>query len=184
MNKAETIDQIARSADITKTAAGLILNALETSIKTHIDAGERILLRGLCSFTRGEATQRTGRNPRTGQPLIYTAYRRTTGAPLFSESKLIAEISASTGQTASVAKRALDAFKGALKVALKKGELASLTGFGCFYVGERAARNGRNPQTGATIKIAAAKVPKFRASKTGNRGGKFSPASALKDAVN
>jgi DNA-binding protein HU-beta len=71
-----------------------------------------------------------------------------------------------------------------MKVALKKGDMASFTGFGCFYVGTRAARNGRNPQTGATIKIAAARVPRFRASKTGNKGGKFSPASALKDAVN
>lgn len=184
MNKAEMIDQIARSADITKTAAGLILNALEASIKTHIDAGERILLRGLCSFTRGEATQRTGRNPRTGQPLTYTAYRRTTGAPPFSESKLIAEVSASTGQTASVAKRAVDAFKGALKVAMKKGDIVTLVGFGSFYTGTRAARNGRNPQTGATIKIPAARVPKFRSSKTRNKGGKFSAASALKDAVN
>lgn len=184
MNKAEMIDQIARSADTTKTAALQILNALEDSIKTHIDAGERILLRGLCSFTRGEATQRTGRNPRTGQPLTYTAYRRTTGAPLFSESKLIEEVSTSTGQTASTTKRVLDAFKGTLKGALKKGDMVSLFGFGSFYVGKRAARNGRNPQTGATIAIPAAQVPKFRSSKTRNKGGKFSPASALKEAVN
>lgn len=184
MNKAETIDQIARSADITKTVALQILNVLEISIKTHIDAGERILLRGLGSFIRGEATQRTGRNPRTGQSLTYTGYRRTTGAPLFSESKLVAEISATTGMEAGLTKRALDAFKGALKVALKKGEMVSLLGFGSFYVSERAARNGRNPQTGATIRIPAAKVPKFRSSKARNRGGKFSPAGALKDAVN
>lgn len=184
MNKAEMIDMVARSADTTKTAAGLILNALEASIKTHIDAGERILLRGVGSFTRGEATQRTGRNPRTGQPLTYTGYRRTTGASLFCESKLVAEISAITGIEAGLSKRALDAFKGTLKVALKKGDIISLLCFGSFYVGKRSARNGRNPQTGAAIRIPAARVPKFRSSKARNKGGKFSPAAALKDAVN
>jgi DNA-binding protein HU-beta len=60
----------------------------------------------------------------------------------------------------------------AVKKALKKGEMVTLVGFGSFYVGKRAARSGRNPRTGATIKIKAAKVPKFRAGK------------ALKDAVN
>lgn len=116
--------------------------------------------------------------------MTYTGYRRTTGAPLFSESKLVAEISAVTGIEAGLTKRALDAFKGGLKVALKKGDMVTLFGFGSFYVGTRAARNGRNPRTGATIKINAAKVPKFRASKARNKGGKFSPAGALKDVVN
>jgi DNA-binding protein HU-beta len=55
---------------------------------------------------------------------------------------------------------------------MKKGDMVTLVGFGTFYVGKRAARNGRNPRTGATIKIKAAKTPKFRAGK------------ALKDAVN
>ena len=59
-----------------------------------------------------------------------------------------------------------------MKVALKKGGTVSLVGFGSFYVGKRAARSGRNPRTGAAIKIKAAKVPKFRAGK------------GLKDAVN
>ena len=184
MNKAETIDAISRSADVTKADAKRVLDALEAHIKTHSDAGERVMLRGLGSFSRGAPAQKTGRNPRTGQPLIYTAYHRVTGAPSCSESKLCKEISAATQLSEAATKRAMDAFKGTMKVALKKGDMASLTGFGCFYVGMRTARNGRNPQTGATIKIAAARVPKFRASKTGNRGGKFSPASALKEAVN
>jgi DNA-binding protein HU-beta len=59
-----------------------------------------------------------------------------------------------------------------IKKALKKGDSVSLVGFGTFKVGKRAARNGRNPRTGATIKIKAAKVPKFSAGK------------GLKDAVN
>ena len=60
----------------------------------------------------------------------------------------------------------------AIRSSLKKGNSVTLVGFGTFSVGKRAARAGRNPRTGATIKIKAAKVPKFRAGK------------ALKDAVN
>ena len=66
----------------------------------------------------------------------------------------------------------LDATVDTIKKALKKGDTVSLVGFGTFKVGKRAARNGRNPRTGATIKIKAAKVPKFSAGK------------GLKDAVN
>jgi len=55
-------------------------------------------------------------------------------------------------------------------VALKKGGVMTLTGFGSFFVGRRAARNGRNSWTGATIKIPVAKVPKFRSSKSRNKG--------------
>ena len=72
----------------------------------------------------------------------------------------------------AAAGRALEATVGAIKTSLKKGGMVTLVGFGTFYVGKRAARIGRNPQTGAEIKIKAAKVPKFRAGK------------ALKDAVN
>lgn len=72
----------------------------------------------------------------------------------------------------AAAGRALDAAVSAVQQALKKGQMVTLVGFGTFYVGKRAARNGRNPQTGATLKIKAAKVPKFRAGKS------------LKDALN
>jgi DNA-binding protein HU-beta len=67
--------------------------------------------------------------------------------------------------------KALDAVLGAIKKSLKKGEFVTLVGFGTFSVTKRAARKGRNPRTGAPIKIAAKKVPKFTAGK------------ALKDAV-
>jgi DNA-binding protein HU-beta len=70
------------------------------------------------------------------------------------------------------AKRALDAFTASVTSALEGGDSVQLTGFGSFVVRERAARTGRNPATGATIQIAAAKVPAFKAGK------------ALKDAVN
>ena len=61
------------------------------------------------------------------------------------------------------AKKALDAFIGATTGALKKGDRVALVGFGSFAVAKRAARTGRNPQTGKEIKIAAKKVVKFKA---------------------
>lgn len=88
------------------------------------------------------------------------------------KSELIDEIAAKAEISKSVAGKALDAAVAAVKQALKKDDSVTLVGFGTFYVGERAARTGRNPRTGKSIKIKAAKVPKFRAGK------------ALKDAVN
>ena len=88
------------------------------------------------------------------------------------KSELIDAIAKSADMSKAAAGRALDATIGAVKVALKNGDMVTLVGFGTFYVGKRAARNGRNPRTGETIKIKAAKVPKFRSGK------------ALKDAVN
>lgn len=88
------------------------------------------------------------------------------------KSELIDQIAESADISKAAAGRALDATIAAIKVSLKKGGSVSLVGFGTFYVGKRSARVGRNPQTGATLKIKAAKVPKFRAGK------------GLKDAVN
>lgn len=81
------------------------------------------------------------------------------------KSDLIEAIAKSADISKASAGRALDATIESIKTSLNKGELVSLVGFGTFYVGERAARNGRNPRTGATIKIKAAKIPKFRAGK-------------------
>ncbi len=61
--------------------------------------------------------------------------------------------------------KVLDAVTAAIMDALGKKEDVTLVGFGTFYVGERAERTGRNPRTGKAIKIAAAKMPKFRAGK-------------------
>jgi DNA-binding protein HU-beta len=88
------------------------------------------------------------------------------------KSELIDEIAKQADISKAAAGRALDAAVDAVKKALKKGDIVSLVGFGSFYVGKRAARTGRNPRTGAAIKIKAAKVPKFR------------PGKTLKDAVN
>lgn len=78
-----------------------------------------------------------------------------------------AELIDSIAKTAKISKvqagASLDAFTGAVTSSLKKGGRVSLVGFGTFSVAKRAARNGRNPQTGKTIKIAAKKVAKFKA---------------------
>jgi DNA-binding protein HU-beta len=79
------------------------------------------------------------------------------------KAELIDAMAAGAGISKADAKRALDAFIGATTDALKKGDRVALVGFGSFSVSERAARKGRNPQTGKEIDIAAKKVVKFKA---------------------
>ena len=81
------------------------------------------------------------------------------------KAELIDKISKDSGITKVQANEALDSFTSAVVSTLKKGDRVTLVGFGTFSVSERAARNGRNPQTGAVIKIKARKVPKFKAGK-------------------
>ena len=76
---------------------------------------------------------------------------------------LIADIAKKSGLTKSQSAKALEATIGSVTRALSKGETVQLIGFGSFAVAKRSARLGRNPQTGAEIKIAAKKVPVFRA---------------------
>ncbi len=88
------------------------------------------------------------------------------------KTELIDHIAKQSDISKAAAGRALDAMVGAVKTTLKRGGVVTLVGFGTFIVGRRAARSGRNPRTGAAIKIKAAKVPKFR------------PGKALKDSLN
>jgi DNA-binding protein HU-beta len=81
------------------------------------------------------------------------------------KAELIDKIAKDADITKTQANDALDAFTGAVVGALKGGDTVTLVGFGTFSVSARAARNGRNPQTGETIKIKARKVPKFKAGK-------------------
>lgn len=81
------------------------------------------------------------------------------------KAQLIAVLSDNAGITKTQANAALDAFIGAVTKTLKKGDKVTLVGFGTFSVSKRAARTGRNPQTGATIKIKAKKVARFKAGK-------------------
>ena len=88
------------------------------------------------------------------------------------KTELVVAISEKTELTKKDSEKALKALIDVVAEELKKGEKVQLVGFGTFEVSERAARTGKNPQTGAEIKIAACKAPKFKAGK------------ALKDAVN
>lgn len=88
------------------------------------------------------------------------------------KTELIDYVASNADIPKAVAARALESTIEAVKATLKEGGSVSLVGFGTFAVGKRAARVGRNPRTGASIKIKAAKVPKFR------------PGKALKDAIN
>ena len=86
--------------------------------------------------------------------------------------ELISVMAENAGLSKKDAEAALNAFVAAVEGALVKGDKVQLVGFGGFEVRERAARTGRNPQTGAEMKIDAAKVPAFKAGK------------ALKDSIN
>jgi len=91
---------------------------------------------------------------------------------LVNKSDLIDHIAADADISKAAATRALESTIEAITASLKKGDAVSLVGFGTFEVSKRAERNGRNPATGAAIKIKASTVPKFR------------PGKALKDALN
>ena len=88
------------------------------------------------------------------------------------KAELVEAVAAQTGLTKADADRAIKAFADVVTGALKKGDKVALPGFGTFSVAKRAAREGRNPQTGETVKIKASKSAKFK------------QASALKEALN
>jgi len=88
------------------------------------------------------------------------------------KSELVEVVARSAGLSKSASERAVEGAIDAIKGALKRGQSVTLVGFGTFRVGRRQARAGRDPRTGAEIRIQAAKVPKFSAGK------------ALKDALN
>lgn len=88
------------------------------------------------------------------------------------KTELVAAVAEQADISKKDAEKALKAFVDVVTEEMKKGEKVQLVGFGTFEVSERAAREGRNPQTGKTMKIEACKAPKFKAGK------------ALKDVVN
>jgi DNA-binding protein HU-beta len=88
------------------------------------------------------------------------------------KTELIEHIADKSDISKAAAARALTSIIDAVKKTLKKGDSVTLVGFGTFSVSKRAARTGRNPRTGAALKIKAAKVPRFK------------PGKALKDALN
>lgn len=88
------------------------------------------------------------------------------------KTELVEALSASANLSKADSTTVIDNLVGVITDALRKGDSVSIAGFGTFSISDRAARTGRNPQTGEAINIAAARVPKFKAGK------------ALKDAVN
>ena len=88
------------------------------------------------------------------------------------KSELVDALAESANMTKSDSTVVIDQLIGIITGALQSGDSVAIAGFGTFSVGDRSARTGRNPQTGETINIPAAKTPKFKAGK------------ALKDAVN
>jgi len=86
--------------------------------------------------------------------------------------ELVSQVAAKTGMTKKDAAACVDAMLAVIEDALRSGDKVQLTGFGTFEVRERAARTGRNPQTGEEIEISARRLPVFRAGKL------------LKDSVN
>lgn len=88
------------------------------------------------------------------------------------KTELVEHIATKSDISKAAATRALASIIEAVKKTLKKGDSVTLVGFGTFSVSKRAARTGRNPRTGAALKIKAAKVPRFK------------PGKGLKDALN
>ncbi|MDN4592725.1 HU family DNA-binding protein [Polycladomyces subterraneus] len=88
------------------------------------------------------------------------------------KSELVDRVAAATGKTKKESAQVVEAVLSTIAEALRNGEKVSLVGFGNFEVRERAARTGRNPQTGEAIQIEASRVPAFR------------PGKQLKEAVN
>lgn len=88
------------------------------------------------------------------------------GVLVMTKQDLVNAMSDMAGMTKVDAAKALDALEASIVKALKKGDKVTWTGFGTFEVRSRAARMGRNPQTGAPLHIAASKTPAFKAGKT------------------
>ncbi len=98
------------------------------------------------------------------KPYIFVAVKKSNKI-IMNKAELIAKMADDAGVTKTQANASLDSFVEAVTKTLKGGGKVTLVGFGTFSVSKRAARNGRNPQTGAVIKIKAKKVAKFKAGK-------------------
>ncbi|MGI9296944.1 MAG: HU family DNA-binding protein [Gammaproteobacteria bacterium] len=111
----------------------------------------------------------TGRKAAESRPVFIKTY---TKGKTMNKTELIESIAKEAGLSKADAARALDAFVDTVSKSLKKKKPVVIVGFGSFDVQKRKARIGRNPQTGAELKIKASIAPKFR------------PGKSLKDAVN
>ena len=99
------------------------------------------------------------------KPINLSPLPKSFKIQIMNKAELITKLAEDAGITKTQANDALDSFVEAVTKTLKGGGKVTLVGFGTFSVSKRAARNGRNPQTGAVIKIKARKVAKFKAGK-------------------
>ena len=99
------------------------------------------------------------------KPSKFVQVTKTLKTLNMNKAELIAKVADDSGITKTQANSALDSFVEAVTKTLKGGGKVTLVGFGTFSVSKRAARNGRNPQTGEVIKIKARKVARFKAGK-------------------
>jgi DNA-binding protein HU-beta len=117
---------------------------------------------------QGKRITRMGQNVCSGLLIVlYSLYfkaQRAERTRNMNKSELVNAVAAN-GLTKKDAEAAINAVFGAIEDALAKGEAVQLIGFGTFSVKERAAREGRNPRTGETVKIKASKIPTFKAGK-------------------
>jgi|SRR5688572_12432974 DNA-binding protein HU-beta len=123
-------------------------------------------------YDRGKPERMRPRTPRNASACPVTNRGFHPGVPSMNKAELIDAVAEGSELTKADAGRAVDAVIAAITKALKKGDTVTVVGFGTFAVRKRAAREGRNPRTGETIKVAASMNPAFKAGK------------ALKDAVN
>ena len=142
--------------------------AIRIRVRTVGNVARRIDTRGAHGFNRSRQLPLPVRTPCQNISSNFAFFQGV----FVNKTELIEHIAKHADISKAAATRALESTIGAVKTTLKKGGSVSLVGFGTFAVGKRAARTGRNPRTGAAIKIKAAKVPKFR------------PGKALKDALN
>jgi len=145
VNKAQLIDSVASKADVSKADAGRAVDATLSAIGASLSAGDNVSLVGFGTFSVRHRAARMGRNPQTGAAIHINASK--------------------SDMSKADAGRAVDATLSAIGGSLSGGDSVSLVGFGTFSVRHRAARMGRNPQTGATIQIGASKSVGFKAGK-------------------
>jgi DNA-binding protein HU-beta len=103
----------------------------------------------------------TAVNPNAYRSAKFTSIDRRKGGSPLNKGDLVGKIAKEVAITKRQAEEAFNSIFGAIEASLKKGQKVTIVGFGTFAVSKRKARTGRNPQTGAAIKIAARKVPKF-----------------------
>jgi DNA-binding protein HU-beta len=123
-------------------------------------------------LTNGEKTSIYREMNNLGYGSNYYDYKNPEEEFFMNKAELVAAIADKAEVSKKDAEASIKAFTEVIAEELKKGEKVTLVGFGTFEVSERAARTGRNPQTGAEMTIAASKAPKFKAGK------------ALKDSIN